>query len=285
MIAERSIEVAGARTRCLEVQGPDPDRPVLFFHGNPTDADDWVPFLERLEDRRRYIAADMIGWGESERPPEFRARMENLVTWVEDLIDALAIERFDLVAHDWGSIALAAAGRRPQALGRIVLIDCVPLSGAYRWHWVARMWRRPLVGELVNATTTRFSTRQLLRLATPRRGTLPDVVERVHAHFGHTKRSILELYRDADPDRVEALGRDLAKLSGPALVVWGEADPYIGAEWADRYASALGGEAVVERVANAGHWPWLERPDLIERVAEFLEQQGSFTNPPAPAES
>jgi pimeloyl-ACP methyl ester carboxylesterase len=271
LIAERSIEVAGARTRCLEVEGAGPERPVMFFHGSPTDADDWVPFLQRLEGRRRCIAADMIGWGESERPAEFRATMENLVAWVEDLIGALAIERFDLVAHDWGSIALAAAGRRPQALGRIVIIDCVPLSGAYRWHWVARMWRRPLVGELLNATTTRFSTRQLLRLATPRRGTLPDVAERVHAHFDRTKRSVLELYRDADPDRLEALGRDLAKLRGPALVLWGAADPYVGAEWADRYASALGGEAVVERVTGAGHRPWLERSDLIDRVAEFME--------------
>jgi pimeloyl-ACP methyl ester carboxylesterase len=30
------------------------------------------------------------------------------------------------------------------------------------------------------------------------------------------------------------------------------------------------GEVVL--VEDAGHWPWVDRPDLIDRIASFLEE-------------
>jgi pimeloyl-ACP methyl ester carboxylesterase len=36
-------------------------------------------------------------------------------------------------------------------------------------------------------------------------------------------------------------------------------------------AGALGGEARVEHLPDAGHWPWLDRPDVVETVCDFLE--------------
>jgi pimeloyl-ACP methyl ester carboxylesterase len=55
----------------------------------------------------------------------------------------------------------------------------------------------------------------------------------------------------------------------PALVLWPTRDPYIGAEFGRRYADALGGEVDLEPV-EAGHWPWLERPETIDRIAGFV---------------
>ena len=86
--------------------------------------------------------------------------------FVERFVQASSLERFDLVVHDWGAVALVLASRWPESVGRLVVIDAVPLTERYRWHWIARLWRRPVVGELLNATTTRFGTRQLLRQAT-----------------------------------------------------------------------------------------------------------------------
>jgi pimeloyl-ACP methyl ester carboxylesterase len=273
MIDERRIEVPGGGTRVLEVDGPQPDRPVLLFHGNPSDARDWRPFLERLEGRRRAIAPDLLGWGESERPQSFQWTMDGLAAWIGDLIDALGVTNFDLVAHDWGSVALITAIQRPGAVGRIVEINAIPLLPDYRWHWIARLWRRRGVGELLNATMSRFGTLQLLRQATTTKAVRPELVDRIHEHLdGGTKRAILELYRDADPEKFVPIAAKLKELTGPALIVWGDADPYIGSEFAGRIAAALGGEARVEHVQNAGHWPWLDRPEVIETVCEFLER-------------
>src|SRR5919197_596691 len=109
MIAERRIEVPQGGTRVLEVEGSHPHLPILLFHGNPSNAGDWTPFLERLEGRRRAIAPDLLGWGKSDRPESFHATMDALAGWICDLIDPLGVERFDLVVHAWGGFALAAA--------------------------------------------------------------------------------------------------------------------------------------------------------------------------------
>jgi pimeloyl-ACP methyl ester carboxylesterase len=55
----------------------------------------------------------------------------------------------------------------------------------------------------------------------------------------------------------------------PALVVWGERDPWFHASLAERYEERLP-QARVLRVPDAGHWPWLERPEVAERIADFV---------------
>jgi pimeloyl-ACP methyl ester carboxylesterase len=281
MISERRVEVdqggpngrPRTLTRVLEVEGPDPGHPVLLFHGNPSNAEDWTPFLERLDGRRHAIAPDLLGWGKADRPASFRWTMDGLAGWIGDLIDSLGVARFDLVVHDWGAIAVLAAADRPDAVDRIVEMNTVPLNPDYRWHWIARLWRRRGVGELLNATTSRFGTRQLLRQATTSAEARGELTDRIHAYFDRgTKRAVLELYRDADPEKFGPMARRLEKLTGPALVVWGDADPYIGSEFADKIAAGLGGEARVEHVPDAGHWPWLDRPEVVGTVCDFLER-------------
>ena len=53
-------------------------------------------------------------------------------------------------------------------------------------------------------------------------------------------------------------------------MVWGDRDPYIPPSFADQYAEALGGPAEVLHLDDAGHWPWLDRPDLVGTIAGFL---------------
>jgi hypothetical protein len=82
---------------------------------------------------------------------------------------------------------------------------------------------------------------------------------------------MLTLYRSADPDRLAAAGERLVELACPALVVWGRHDIYISPRWAQAYAERLPNAGLVE-VDGAGHWPWLDRPEVIARVTDFLDQ-------------
>ena len=102
---------------------------------------------------------------------------------------------------------------------------------------------------------------------------MPDAwLDETLAHFDQgTQRAILRLYRSSPPDRLAAAGRDLGRLTCPALVVWGEHDPYIPPRFAAAYAQALGGPAEVLSLPDAGHWPWLDRPDLVETIGAFLD--------------
>jgi len=269
--AERETSVAGIGTRYWEAEGSGPEHPVVFVHGNPTSADDWLPFMDRLEGRRRCLAPDLVGWGKSERPPDFRYTMDGLAWFVERFVDDLALERFDMVVHDWGALGLVAAARRPERVGRIAIVNAVPLSSEYRWHWVGRMWRRRAVGELVLATISRFGTTQLLRQVTTSPRARNEAADAIHRYLDRgTKRAILQLYRDADPARLGERGRALSELHCPALVVWGDRDRYIAPRFGDWYGQALGGETRVEHLADAGHWAWLDRPDVVDLVCEFL---------------
>jgi pimeloyl-ACP methyl ester carboxylesterase len=281
MIAERQVQVAQGDTRVLEVDGPRPEHPVLMVHGNPSNAGDWKPFLERLEGRRRGIAPDLLGWGKSDRPAAFPGTMEALAGWLGDAIDALSVQRFDLVVHDWGGIALVTASRRPEAVDRVVVMNSVPLMPDYRWHWIARLWRRRGVGELLNATTSKFGTRQLLRPAFVKKDAIPELADLIHEHFDRgTKRAVLDLYRDADPEKFAPIAAGLKSLTGPSLIVWGDADPFIQARFAESLSNAFGGQGRVEHLPDAGHWPWLDRPDVVDTVCDFLTE--AETKPAAP---
>ena len=85
---------------------------------------------------------------------------------------------------------------------------------------------------------------------------------------------MLELYRSADPDRLAAAGRDLGTIACPALVVWGLDDLYLPREFGAAYAERLPGAELVE-LEGAGHWPWIDRPDVIDRVLGFLREPGA----------
>lgn len=95
-------------------------------------------------------------------------------------------------------------------------------------------------------------------------------LDSVLQHFDQgTQRAILRLYRSSAPAVLEAAGAQLGGLRMPALVLWGTQDPYIPARFGQAYASALGSAELIE-LPDAGHWPWLDRPDALDRVVDFL---------------
>jgi pimeloyl-ACP methyl ester carboxylesterase len=147
----------------------------------------------------------------------------------------------------------------------------VPLLPGYRWHWIAQLWRRRPIGELLNATTTRASMALLMRQARGDRSAMPDeFVEMTWRHWdAGTRAATLALYRHADPDRLAVAGRELGRIECPALVLWADRDAYLPLRFGEAYAAALPG-AQLEVAAGAGHWPWIDDPALIERILRFL---------------
>ena len=98
-----------------------------------------------------------------------------------------------------------------------------------------------------------------------------DFIDSIWNHYDHgTQRAVLKLYRSAPADSLPEAGRRLGEITAPALVLWGGDDQYLPSRFAHDYGAALGGETEVEVVEGAGHWPWIERPELVGRVCEFL---------------
>jgi pimeloyl-ACP methyl ester carboxylesterase len=267
-VSERGDEVAGVPVHWREAPSPDRTRaPVLYLHGNPTDGDDFLPFLVRAGG----IAPDLPGFGRSGKSATFDYSIPGYADFLEAFVDHLHLERFSLVVHDWGGVGLALAQRRPAAVERLVVINCVPLLPGYRWHRWARIWRTPVAGELAMGFTSRFALRRALRRAFVTSGDhVRGLADRAWSHFDHgTQRAALKLYRSAPPEVLEASGSRLGEITAPALILWGAADPYIPPDFARAYADALGGPTRVE-ITPAGHWPWLDRHGLVDEVVAFL---------------
>ena len=157
-MAEHSAEIGGVPIFWRDAEGPlGPDgAATLYVHGVPTSSAEWKPFLQRAGG----IAPDLPGFGASAKRGDLDYSIEGYDRFIESFLDHLALERVNLVVHDWGTVGLAFAQRRPERIARLVVIDAVPLLPGYRWHRVARMWRRPVVGELAMGSTTRVVMRR-----------------------------------------------------------------------------------------------------------------------------
>src|SRR4051794_14720326 len=185
-----------------------PGADVLYVHGVPTNSDLWEPFLERTGG----IAVDLPGFGRTTKRGDFDFTIDGYGHWLDRFAEHAGLDRFALVVEDWGALALPWAARRAHDVDRLVLVDAVPLLPGYRWHTIARIWRRRGAGELAMGLTTRYAARRLA----PR-----EIADLAWPHFDQgTQRAILRLYRSADPDVLAAAGQNLHQLQAPALIAW-----------------------------------------------------------------
>ncbi len=246
---------------------PGSGLPVLYLHGVPNSSDQWRSFLARTGG----LAPDLPGFGRSSKRGDLDYSIEGYVDFLERFLAHAGIDRFRLVAHDWGALGLALAQRMPSRVDRIVAMNVVPLLPDYRWHRIGRTWRTPVVGELVMGFGVKWVMRQLSRKFTVAPGPAPpEFVDEIYEFFDQgTQRAILKLYRSASPEALAHAGRGLAEVNAPALVLWGDRDPYISARFADELASVMG-NAEARHLDDAGHWPWLDRPSVIDDVVRFL---------------
>ncbi len=263
-VDEHTIELAGSPV--FYRRAPGAGAPALYLHGIPTSSDDWVEFLERTGG----IAPDLSGFGRSGKGGHLNYSAEGHAHFLEQLLEVLAVERMKLVVHDWGAVGgLLFAQRHPERIERLIICNAIPLFEGFEWPRFVRWCRRPGLGELVMGSLTRGVLARTLRQGGP----WPEErIDAIWTQFDQgTQRAILRLYRDAGESRLAGLGTGLGELEMPALVLWGERDPWLAPELGAAYADRLP-RARLERLAHGGHWPWLEHPGVVDRVADFVNE-------------
>jgi pimeloyl-ACP methyl ester carboxylesterase len=274
-----SLLAGGTRTRLVQAGPAEASEAVVFVHGNPGSADDWVPLAgAAARAGKRAVAFDLPDFGETVAPGGFEHSAPGHAGFVAAALTELGIERVHLVLHDFGGpIGLVWAAMHPDAVASVTLINTGLLPG-YHWHSLARIWRTPVLGELFQATATRPAFRFLLNRKEPR-GLPREFVESMYDHYDRrTRRAVLALYRATDDPggMSEALVQLFAEREIPALVIWGEHDAYLPAAYAARQREAFPA-AEVHVLPASGHWPFADAPDTVERLlTEFL---ASLTTP------
>ncbi len=109
----------------VALAGPADAPPVILLHGFPESHRTWRGLAPLLSNAFRLVMPDQRGFAGSDRPQDAEAyRADILVDDIFALAEALAIERFALVGHDWGgAIAWPTALRGDPRLTRLAVIN------------------------------------------------------------------------------------------------------------------------------------------------------------------
>jgi pimeloyl-ACP methyl ester carboxylesterase len=112
-------------TMNVALAGADDAPPVILLHGFPESHRTWRALAPLISDKLRLVMPDQRGFGDSDRPQEVEAyATDELIADIFALADALGIDRFALVGHDWGgAVAWAAAIQGNERVERLAIVN------------------------------------------------------------------------------------------------------------------------------------------------------------------
>jgi pimeloyl-ACP methyl ester carboxylesterase len=248
-IAEVSLELS------LAGEGP----PLLFLHGGDYFAQN-RGFLERLARRWRVLIPRHPGFGGSERPDGFRS-VDDLAYLYLDLLDQQHLKEVVLVGSSFGGwLALEMCVRSVERIGRLALIDTLGAKfGGREEREIADIYALP-AEEVLRRTFYDPAS------ATPDYTRLDDD----EAASIASDRAATALYGWRPYMHDPGLRRWLHRVRVPTLVLWGQSDGIVTPDYGQKLCQSLP-NARFELIAEAGHYPQIERPaavaDAIERFA------------------
>jgi pimeloyl-ACP methyl ester carboxylesterase len=110
---------------------------ALLLHGYGETGDMWAPLAAELAQGHTVVAPDLRGMGLSSRP-EGGYDKKTQGRDIAGVLDALKIDRADLVTHDIGNmVGYAFAAQYPSRVTRFVIMDA-PLPGVGPWDQIVR---------------------------------------------------------------------------------------------------------------------------------------------------
>jgi haloalkane dehalogenase len=182
----------------------------------------------------RGLAFDLPGLGLAERPPDFDYSWSGLGRFCVAAVDALGLERFDLVVHDMGGpVGFELAAALPDRIVSLTLLNTVVEVDRFRRPLSMEPFAIRGLGELSLALLARPAFRRLMRMqGIANRQAVAD--EELDAYLELIKRddggrAFLRIMRgfERTPEKRRLYESVLRDVPYPIQVVWGELDPVL----------------------------------------------------------
>lgn len=241
-------------------------------HGQPTVVlhdyeylNQWQPYLDILATRYSVIVPSHPGFGKSDLPDDFDT-VDDLAHFYLVLLRSMGLNGVNLVGLGFGGwIAAEMAVRCTHRLKSLVLVDAVGIK-------VSDRTTRDIVDHFI------IGPEEFLKLAwhDPSHGAL---IMKLPGLGQLSEPELVTLLRNRQSAALfgwkpfmhnPKLLRRLAAVDVPTLVVWGESDRIVSPDYGRAYAQCIPG-ARFELIKEAGHFPYLERPEhFVQAVSTFL---------------
>lgn len=258
--------------------------PLIFLHGSGNSVADWVPLM-KVPWNRRLIAVDRPGFGLSDLVEYHRDELRaTAVTIVTGLLDALGLDRTDIVGSSGGSVwALWTALDQPHRVRSLALVGATPLLPGTSAPVPLRLMATPVIGSLLGRlmpAPSRESVTKMMGMMGEGEtvGRYPELID-VHVAAGSdpiaseaAERELTALIRGLTGFRSRYVfnEEDLSRIEQPTLLIWGDRDPIGGLDAARRASEAIPHAKL--SVLSTGHAPWWGEPDRSAAlITEFLE--------------
>jgi 2-hydroxymuconate-semialdehyde hydrolase len=216
---------------------------VLLLHGFPTSSFLWRREAWLLAQRMRVIAPDLLGYGQSAMPADADLSEPAQAGYVRELLDGLRVRELAVVGHDiGGAIAQMLALDEDLDVRALALLDSACFDA---WPVEAVRKLQATAAEQETVELAEAAVRRVFDLGVAHRDRLDEAA--LASYLQPWTRDAGALFRAARAMTGRGLaGRDaeLAAMAAPVLIVWGEDDPFLGAELAERLGDVLPGSAV-----------------------------------------
>jgi haloalkane dehalogenase len=268
----RYVEQDGLRLYYVEEGAGDP---ILLLHGEPTWGFLYRKLIPTLTAVGRVVVPDYFGFGRSDKPvPREWYSYDGHARSIERLVcDQLDLRNVTVVVQDWGGpIGLRLAVEHPERVARLVVMNTGIGARAPGEAWLRFQ-------EFVRRVGADLEPGRLVKLSCP--GGLPaEVVAGYDAPFpvAESKTGVLmfpELVATGSEHpsagAMIAVREALRSWHGPALVLFGDADPIFTPEAAARMAALIPGAGEPQFVAGAGHFLQEDSgEEIAARIAAWL---------------
>jgi len=253
---------------------------VLLLHGNPTWSFFYRNAVRALSPTIRCIAPDHIGMGLSEKPANYDYTLATRIADVEALVASLGLKRVHLVVHDWGgAIGFGFATRRPEMIGRIVILNTAAFPDNNIPARIA-LCRAPLgIGALIVRGFNGFAWPATWMAMHRRNLTREEKRGYLFPHNNWRNRAAVhEFVRDIPMSPAHRSHATLAEIernlpllaASPKLILWGGRDFCFNDHFYNRWRTIYPG-AAAHHFPGAGHYLLDDGgSEVLEKIAHFL---------------
>ncbi len=249
---------------------------LLLVHGFPTASWDWHKIYDDLCKQFTVIAPDMIGFGFSAKPRNHDYSILDQADLLESLMEELELNSVHLLCHDYGDTVgqeLLARYMERRERGRET-VDirsiCFLNGGLFPESHNPRLIQKLLIspiGFLLNPFLTKAKLRSNFKAIFGKDTQATDTeinefYDLISYNNGKAIMNKLIRYMAERRRYRERWVRPLIDSPVPVRLINGSQDPISGRHLAERYEELVPRPDVIH-LAEAGHYPQTERPDLV----------------------